>query len=155
MLGFTGFQQTSQASTVQGSTTAYQQPNNPFTALWRRQNNPGQPQTMDDHSLNRENKFLSHSWPYRGQNDSHSNLQWPPNVTASTFTTWGRLQPWNLPVSITYSRENDPWQSQMKGEAQLQPIRQLRVVFGPNVAKTTQQQHPNQGISAATTHHEG
>ena len=35
-LGFLGHQQIGQASTVRRPTTAYTQPNNPFTALWRR-----------------------------------------------------------------------------------------------------------------------
>ena len=48
--------------------------------------------------------------------------------------------------------KDNRWQSQTKGETQLKPTRQLRVVLGPKVAKTTQLQHPNQGISAAQTH---
>ena len=84
--------------------------------------------TMDDSS--------NPQFPKQGKLSQRiGNQQWPKTkFSTTTNKTWGRQQP------------------QMKGESQLKPTRKLRVVLGPNVAKTTQQPHQTRVMTAAQFH---
>ena len=78
-------------------------------------------------------------WPQH--QSSHAYPASNPTLSSSKTTHY-------IPQQTTHSwlcdeAKDNRGQSQTKDETQLKPTRQLRVVLGPSVAKTTQQQHPN------------